>query len=68
MICICMIIQVQRGLFRHKSTLHGPIFLLYCTPQMNTNKTLAVSQNEQHGARFISPLIQCTVNTDEAAP
>lgn len=47
--------------------LHGSIFLLYCTSQMNTNKTLELSQNELHAAQFISPLIQCTASTDEAA-
>lgn len=66
-ICIYMIIQVQRGLFWRESTLHCSISLLYCTPEITTNKTLALSQNDPHGTRFISPLIQCTANTDEAA-
>lgn len=50
-----------------KSTLHGSGFQRYCSPQLNTNKTLALSQNELCGACFISPLIQCPANTDEAA-
>lgn len=66
-ICISMAIQVQRGLFGHKFALHGSISLLYCSPQMNTNKTLVLSQNELHAGWFIFPLIQCTANTDEAA-
>lgn len=65
-ICICMTVQVQTGLFWHKSTLHGSISLQYCSPQMNTNKTSVLSQNELGAGWFISPLIQCTANNDEA--
>lgn len=63
-ICICTIIQVRRGV---KLRRMAPFSCSTVPPEMNTNKTLAPSQNELHSARFISPLIQCTASTDEAA-